>query len=384
MKNGKNDSYTGCLALEDGSIFWGNGFGSNGVVAGELCFQTAMTGYQEVLTDPSYSGQLVVFSFPYIGNTGVTSEDDESHSVYVKGIVVRNAPTEPSNWRSQKSMYEYCKQNSIIGISDVDTRKLVSIIRNKGMQKAVVAHLQPSEFDADTLVKMARDSLEMNGKELACVVSRERVRVWENQANSSGFSDSDVRAVIIDFGVKQSIINHVESQGCRAIVLPANTDFDTIMSYKPHGILLSNGPGDPESTFLETSLMLNKIIYETDIPVMGICLGHQILALALGGRTSKMSLGHHGVNHPVKDIATGKVFITSMNHGFSVDVESLPSNVIQTHISLFDGSNCGIRVKDREAFSVQYHPEGAPGPNDSIELFHNFFNSMNNFAARSA
>ncbi len=361
------------LALADGTIFEGHGFGASTQSVGEVCFNTAMTGYQEILSDPSYAGQIVCFTFPHIGIVGTNDEDIETINPAVRGLVVRADATHPSNWRSLAVLDTWLKRHNIPAISGIDTRALASRIREKGMPHGVIAH---GDGDAAALVKAAQGFVGLEGLDLAKEVSGPQTRKWRQTpwVLGDGYGEQDApsfRAVVIDYGVKHNILRELAGLGADVTVVPASATFDEVMAHKPHGVVLSNGPGDPAATGTY-AIPTIKALVDADVPVFGICLGHQMLGLALGGQTKKMSQGHHGANHPVKDLGTGKVEIVSMNHGFTVDGKSLPAGVKQTHVSLFDGSNCGLAVEGREVFSVQYHPEASPGPMDSHYLFERF------------
>jgi carbamoyl-phosphate synthase small subunit len=368
--------HTGVLALADGSVFRGIGFGAIGAIAGELCFNTAMTGYQEILTDPSYADQIIAFTFPHIGNVGTNVADLEAASPYAKGLVVREAPTAPSSWRSECDLPAWLAQNGLIGVGGVDTRAATRRIRDLGMPHAVVAHDPKGVFDLDALVAKARAFVSLEGRDLAKNVTTHQrfdwnARRWQWPEGFSQPSDHKRKVVAIDFGAKRNILRCLVETGSSVVVLPADATIDDILSHAPDGVFLSNGPGDPAATGTY-ALPTIRALLERRIPIFGICLGHQLLALALGGQTVKMKAGHHGANHPVKDHETAKVAVTSMNHGFAVDASTLPQNVVETHMSLFDGSNCGLKCRDRPAFSVQYHPEASPGPMDSHYLFDRF------------
>ena len=367
---------TACLALADGTIFYGFGFGATGTTVAELCFNTAMTGYQEIMTDPSYAGQVVTFTFPHVGNVGVNAEDDETAEPVAAGMVVKWDPTEPSNWRSESDLPEWLARRGRIGIGGIDTRRLTRAIRQQGAPHVALAHDPEGKFDIADLVKQARDFSGLTGLDLAKDVSCTQSYNWNETRWSwpDGYTPRTTpghKVVAIDYGAKRNILRCLSSAGCDVTVLPATATAEDVKAHAPEGLFLSNGPGDPAATGAYAVPMIQSML-ETGIPVFGICLGHQMLALALGARTVKMNHGHHGANHPVKDLETGKVEITSMNHGFTVDSQTLPSVVVVTHISLFDGSNCGIRVKNRPVFSVQYHPEASPGPQDSYYLFERF------------
>ena len=372
---------TACLALADGTLFYGHGFGATGTTTAELCFNTAMTGYQEIMTDPSYAGQVVTFTFPHIGNTGVTPEDDEAAQPVAAGMVVKWDPSEPSNWRATDDLRHWLTQNGRIGIGGVDTRALTRAIRQQGNPHVALAHDPDGNFDIADLVAQARAFPGLVGLDLAREVTCPQSYHWDQTrwAWPDGFGrqqDPRFKVVALDYGAKRNILRCLASAGCEVIVLPATATADEVLAHSPDGVFLSNGPGDPAATGAYAVPMIREILDNTDLPIFGICLGHQMLALALGAQTVKMNHGHHGANHPVKDVETGKVEITSMNHGFTVDSQTLPEGVIETHVSLFDGSNCGIRMADRPVFSVQYHPEASPGPQDSIYLFDRFTAAM--------
>ena len=367
---------TACLVLSDGTIFYGKGFGKVGVCTAELCFNTAMTGYQEIITDPSYAGQLITFTFPHIGNTGINTEDDEALEPFAEGIIVKWDPTNPSNWRSTGDLSQWLLEKGLIGMGGVDTRRLTRAIRAQGAPNVTIAHNPEGKFEIEKMVLSARSSKGLEGSDLAAEVTHVDPYEWHEGRWSwpEGHSDvkkDDHKVVAIDYGAKRNILRCLTSSGCDVTVLPADSTLETILSHNPEGVFLSNGPGDPAATG-KYSVPVIRGLLKNNIPIFGICLGHQMLALALGAETIKMNHGHHGANHPVKDVETGKVEITSMNHGFAVDSQTLPDNVIETHVSLFDGSNCGIRAKDKDAFSVQYHPEASPGPQDSYHLFEKF------------
>ncbi len=380
------DIATACLALADGTLFYGRGFGATGTTTAELCFNTAMTGYQEIMTDPSYAGQVVTFTFPHIGNTGVTPEDDEAGEPVAAGMVVKWDPTAPSNWRASATLPDWLARGGRIGIGGVDTRALTRAIRQQGSPHVALAHDPAGKFDIEDLVARARAFPGLVGLDLARDVTCAQSYRWDQTrwAWPGGFGRQDsprFRVVALDYGAKRNILRCLASAGCEVTVMPATTSAEAVLAQEPDGVFLSNGPGDPAATGAYAVPMIREILERSDLPVFGICLGHQMLALALGARTVKMNHGHHGANHPVKDLDTGKVEITSMNHGFTVDSQSLPAGVVETHVSLFDGSNCGIRMADRPVFSVQYHPEASPGPQDSVYLFDRFAAAM---AARTA
>ena len=372
---------TACLALADGTVFYGQGFGAAGEVVAELVFNTAMTGYQEIMTDPSYASQIVTFTFPHIGNTGITPEDDEAPDPVASGIVVRWDPTEPSNWRAAGDLADWMARRGRIGIGGIDTRRLTRTIRQQGAPHVVLAHDPDGNFDIAAMVAKARDWTGLVGLDLARDVTCRQSYRWDQGAWEwgKGFGTSPeqkpFKVVALDYGAKRNILRSLVAFGADVTVLPATATAEEVLAHEPEGVFLSNGPGDPAATGAYAVPMIQNLL-DRDMPIFGICLGHQMLALALGAKTVKMGHGHHGANHPVRDTETGKVEITSMNHGFAVDSQSLPAGVIETHVSLFDGSNCGIRVQDKPVFSVQYHPEAAPGPQDSLYLFKRFADAM--------
>ena len=381
MPHSAMDKPTACLALADGTLFYGYGFGATGQAEAELCFNTAMTVYQEIMTDPSYAGQIVTFTFPHIGNTGVTPEDDETAEPVAAGMVVKLDPTEPSNWRATQDLASWLAAKGRIGIGGVDTRRLTRAIRQQGAPHVAISHNPDGNFDVEALVKAARGFKGLVGLDLAKEVTCAQSYHWDEMrwAWPEGYARQEAprhKVVAIDYGAKRNILRCLASTGCDVIVLPATATADEVLAHNPDGVFLSNGPGDPAATGAYAVPMIQGVLERSELPVFGICLGHQMLALALGAKTIKMNHGHHGANHPVKDIETGKVEITSMNHGFTVDSQTLPKGVMETHVSLFDGSNCGIRMTDRPVFSVQYHPEASPGPQDSFYLFERFANAM--------
>ncbi|UWR61348.1 glutamine-hydrolyzing carbamoyl-phosphate synthase small subunit [Phaeobacter inhibens] len=372
---------TACLALADGTIFYGNGFGAYGETVAELCFNTAMTGYQEIMTDPSYAGQIVTFTFPHIGNTGVTPEDDETADPVAAGMVVKWDPTLASNWRATEELKDWLTRTNRIAIGGIDTRRLTRAIRQLGAPHVALAHDPDGNFDIESLVAKAREWSGLEGLDLAKDVTCSQSYRWDEMrwAWPEGYTRQEApkhKVVAIDYGAKRNILRCLASAGCDVTVLPASATAEEVLAHSPDGVFLSNGPGDPAATGEYAVPMIQQILDTTDLPMFGICLGHQMLALALGGKTVKMNHGHHGANHPVKENATGKVEITSMNHGFAVDGQSLPDGVEETHVSLFDGSNCGIRISDRPVYSVQHHPEASPGPQDSFYLFERFAEAM--------
>jgi carbamoyl-phosphate synthase small subunit len=381
------DTVTGILVLADGTVIEGQGFGAEGDAVGEVCFNTAMTGYQEVLTDPSYAGQIVTFTFPHIGNVGTNDEDSETAnlaaSAAVLGCIVRSPVTEPANYRSATHFVKWLKSRNIIGLSGVDTRALTNLIRDKGMPNGVIAHNAKGKFDISKLKKKAAAWSGLEGLDLAKDVALTQRMEWDEKlwdwATGYTTATGGRKVVAIDYGLKRNILRCLTSAGCDVTVVPATAKAEDILAMKPDGIFLSNGPGDPAATGEYAVPEIRKLV-ASGTPVFGICLGHQMLAIALGGKTLKMHQGHHGANHPVKDHTTGKVEIVSMNHGFAVDGASLPKHVEETHISLFDGSNAGIQVKGKPVFSVQHHPEASPGPQDSHYLFKRFVEMMDKHA----
>ena len=386
MTMSSNKELTACLVLADGSIFYGHGFGATGTTVAELCFNTAMTGYQEIMTDPSYAGQIVTFTFPHIGNTGITSEDDETADPFAAGMVVKWDPTDPSSWRAHEEIAPWLATRGRIAIGGIDTRRLTRAIRQQGAPHVALCHNPDSIFDIKELLVQAQAFEGLEGLDLAKDVSCTQSYKWNEKrwAWPEGYVNEEApkyKVVAIDFGAKRNILRCLASVGCDITVVPAIATAEEILAHKPDGIFLSNGPGDPAATGIYAVPMIQNILVQSSVPVFGICLGHQMLALALGAKTVKMNHGHHGANHPVKDVESNKVEITSMNHGFTVDSQSLPEGVLETHVSLFDGSNCGIRMADRPVFSVQYHPESSPGPQDSFYLFEKFAVEMQKFLA---
>ena len=376
---------TARLVLAEGTVFEGTGFGAETAAVGEVCFNTAMTGYQEILTDPSYAGQIVAFTFPHIGIVGTNAEDIESLTPVVRGVVVRAGAEHPSNYRAISVLDRWLKLHHIPGIAGLDTRALTNRIREHGMPHGVVAHDGQCAFDLSALTRKAREFPGLVGLDLAKEVSCRQMYSWRETpwTWNSGYGVEEApgwRAVVLDYGCKHNILRQLAAHGAEVVVLPCNATYDDVMRHAPNGVLLSNGPGDPAATGAYAIPTIRRLV-DSDVPVFGICLGHQMLGLALGGHTRKMAQGHHGANHPVKDLETGKVEIVSMNHGFTVDADTLPSSVKQTHVSLFDGSNCGLRVEGRDVFSVQYHPEASPGPMDSHYLFERFARAARSRAA---
>ncbi len=375
------DRPTACLALADGTLFYGTGFGATGTTVAELCFNTAMTGYQEIMTDPSYAGQVVTFTFPHVGNVGVNPDDDETGEPVASGMIVKWMPTEPSNWRAIDDLNTWLAARGRIAMGGVDTRRLTRAIRHSGAPHVALAHDPDGNFDVEALIAEARAFSGLEGLDLAKEVTCAQSYHWNQMrwAWPYGYSAQEApqhKVVAVDYGAKRNILRCLASAGCDVTVLPASATFEDVMAHEPDGLFLSNGPGDPAATGEYAVPMIRDVLDKTDLPVFGICLGHQMLALALGAETIKMNHGHHGANHPVKDHDTGKVEITSMNHGFAVDAQTLPTGVLETHTSLFDGSNCGIRVDGRPVWSVQHHPEASPGPQDSYYLFERFARAM--------
>jgi len=375
---------TGVLALADGTILQGLGCGATGSALGEVVFNTAMTGYQEILTDPSYMSQILAFTFPHVGNTGTTVEDIEQigggSDTSARGAIFRDMPTDPANWRSDSDFDGWMKRRGVVGLAGVDTRALTARIRDMGAPHAVIAHDPEGRFDLDGLVAQARAWTGLVGLDLAKPASTLQSfdwdeGLWDWPEGHPRVNASDKTVVVIDYGVKRNILRALASTGAKITVVPADTTAEDILARKPDGVVLSNGPGDPAATGVYAVPEIRKLV-DSGTPLFGICLGHQMLALALGAKTVKMEQGHHGANHPVKDLTTGKVEIVSMNHGFTVDRDSLPEAVTETHVSLFDGTNCGIALKDRPVFSVQHHPEASPGPADSLYLFDRFNDLM--------
>ena len=380
-KDVSSNKSTACLALADGTLFFGKGFGSTGETTAELCFNTSITGYQEILTDPSYAGQIVTFTFPHIGNVGVNTEDAETQNPAAEGLIVKWDPTQPSNWRSLEHLSDWLSKYNLLGMGGVDTRRLTRAIRMSGAPHVALAHNPDGTFDTLELIKRAKHFSGLEGLDLAKEVTCHQTYKWDEMrwAWPKGFerqNDAKHKVVAIDYGAKRNILRCLASAGCEVIVVPASSSADEVLTHKPDGVFLSNGPGDPAATGMYAVPVIQHLLENTDLPMFGICLGHQMLALALGAKTIKMNHGHHGANHPVKEHSSGKVEITAMNHGFAVDAQTLPDGVEETHVSLFDGSNCGIKMSNRPVFSVQHHPEASPGPQDSFYLFNQFVTSM--------
>jgi carbamoyl-phosphate synthase small subunit len=370
---------TAALVLADGSVFWGKGIGAPGTAGGEVCFNTAMTGYQEIMTDPSYAGQIITFTFPHIGNAGANSLDIETETPFAKGLILRADITAPANYRAETGFNAWLKHNGLTGICGVDTRALTRHLRGKGAQNGIICFAAENEaLDIDALKKQAKDLPDMEGQDIARAVTCKNIHAWTQGLWDGGKNAYETRAnekgphvVVVDYGVKRNILRCLANEGLRLTVVPCDTSAEDILALKPDGIFLSNGPGDPAATGVYAVAIVKRLL-ESGLPLFGICLGHQILALALGAKTEKLPFGHRGANHPVKDLETGKVEITSQNHGFHVRQDSLPDMLEATHVSLFDGTNEGLRLKNRSVFSVQYHPEASPGPQDSHYLFTRF------------
>ena len=371
---------TAVIVLADGSVFWGRGVGAAAEAVGEVCFNTSMTGYQEIMTDPSYAGQIITFTFPHIGNVGTNPEDIETITPVARGCVLRADITEPANWRATQHLDAWLKSHGLPGISGVDTRRLTRKIRDAGAPTGVICHAPDGNFDIPVLIEKAKAWPGLEGMDLAIEVTCKQTYNWDETKWVLGqgygtLKDAKYNVVAIDYGIKRNILRCLASAGCNVTVVPATASAEDILSYEPDGIFLSNGPGDPAATG-EYAVPVLKQLIDSGKPIFGICLGHQLLSLALGAQTSKMHQGHRGGNQPVKDLATGRVEITSQNHGFAVDAKSLPAGVVESHVSLFDGSNEGVRVEGKPIFSVQYHPEASPGPTDSHYLFERFTDLM--------
>ena len=375
---------TGAIALSDGTIFLGTGAGAEGVHVGELCFNTAITGYQEILTDPSYSSQIVLFTFPHIGNVGSNPDDHEESSAPgangACGTIFREPITPASNWRSGEEFGDWLARRNIVALSGVDTRAITRLVREQGMQKAAICNKPDGNIDLDALVEAARGWQGLETADLAADVDTDTPfenaqRLWQVAGGFSDMENADHHVVVVDFGVKKNILRNLAQVGIRTSVVNGDATAEEIFALNPDGVVFSNGPGDPAATIARSGDMIRAVI-DKGLPILGICLGHQLLALSLGAKTMKMAQGHHGANHPVKDLATGKVEIVSMNHGFTVDPSTLPAGVEESHRSLFDGTNSGLAVKDRPIISVQHHPEASPGPQDSFYLFQRFAELM--------
>ncbi|HAQ35039.1 MAG: carbamoyl phosphate synthase small subunit [Maricaulis sp.] len=375
---------TGVIVLADGTTLFGFGAGQTGQATGEVCFNTAMTGHQEILADPSYAGQVVCFTFPHIGNVGANSEDEEASSELGRkaavGMISRSPITEPANWRAQLSFDAWMKDRGIVAVTGVDTRALTRRIRDEGMPMGVIAHDPDGAFDLDALKALAASAPTMEGRELARAVSSTAASDWSDAdwSGTTGYTAGPTDGplvVVLDYGVKANILRRLASAGARVRVLPGSAGAADVLALKPAGVLVSNGPGDPAATGAYALETIRGVI-DAGVPTLGICLGHQMLALALGGKTLKMVQGHHGANHPVKNLESGQVEIVSMNHGFAVDADTLPADAVQTHVSLFDGTNCGFKLKDRPVWAVQHHPEASPGPQDSFAVFERFVSAL--------
>jgi carbamoyl-phosphate synthase small subunit len=375
---------TALLVLADGTVLEGFGFGAEGKAVGEVCFNTAMTGYQEILTDPSYAGQIITFTFPHIGNVGTNDEDIETVNLAAspgaRGVVLHSAITDPSNYRSARHLDSWLKARGIIALAGIDTRALTAMIRERGMPNAVIAHARNGKFDLNILKKESQEWPGLVGMDLVPMVTTAQRYSWDEtpwqwDKGYGRLDEPKYNVVAIDYGIKRNILRLLAANGCKVTVVPAKTSADDILALKPDGVFLSNGPGDPAATGEYAVPVIKKLI-DSGMPTFGICLGHQMLGIAVGAKTMKMHQGHHGANHPVKDLGTGKVEITSMNHGFAVDRATLQADAEETHVSLFDGSNAGIRLKGKPVFSVQYHPEASPGPRDSRYLFERFVGMM--------
>ncbi len=367
---------TAVLVLGDGSVFEGYGFGAATTNVGEVCFNTSMTGYQEIMTDPSYAGQIITFTFPHIGNVGANPNDHETTAPTALGMITRQPPTDPASWRSKNTLTDWMEQHGLPGIAGIDTRALTRRIRDAGAPNGVLCHAPDGAFDIPALTRMARTWPGLAGMDLAVEVTRDAAAAWQEGSwdiatSTHRATAAKHRVVAMDFGCKHNILRCLTDAGCDVTVVPAETDAATILAMKPDGVFLSNGPGDPAATADYAATQIAGLI-DADMPVFGICIGHQLMALAMGAKTHKMERGHRGANHPVKDLATGRIEITSQNHGFVVDADSLPDTLEVTHLSLFDGSIEGLRHRDRPAFCVQYHPESSPGPHDSRYLFDRF------------
>ena len=371
---------TACIVLADGTTFYGQGFGATGQIEAELCFNTSMTGYQEIMTDPSYAGQAVTFTFPHIGNTGITFEDSETADPVARAMIIKSFPTMPSNYRSETTLPDWLEKTGRIGVSGIDTRRLTRAVRQQGAPHVAIEHNPDGNFDIPKLLEAARNFVGLEGLDLAKDVTIEHSYDWDEErwAWPEGYTnnnDNTKKVVAIDFGAKRNILRCLTSAGCDVVVLPATATAEDVLSHNPQGVFLSNGPGDPVATGVYAIPMIQGLIV-SGVPLFGICLGHRMLALSVGASSSKMYQGHRGGNHPVKDLETGKVEITSQNHGFVIDDDSLPDGVTQTHSSLFDGTLEGIRLDGKPVFSVQYHPEASPGPQDSHYLFDRFVKLM--------
>ena len=378
------DWATAALVLSDGTVFYGKGAGATGSAVAELCFNTAMTGHQEILADPSYAGQIVCFTFPHVGNVGTNAEDEEASSAIARkaavGMVSREDITPPASWRAETSFDEWLAARGVIAITGVDTRAITRRIRETGMPMATIAHARDGKLDIEALKTLAKDAPSMEGAELAGAVACDAANDWTDGdwGWSEGFAkgpEDGPLVVVLDYGVKANILRRLVSAGARVQVVPGKASKDDVLKLNPAGVLVSNGPGNPAATG-QYALDTIRGVIDAGVPVLGICLGHQMLALALGAKTAKMVQGHHGANHPVKNLETGQVEIVSMNHGFAVDRDSLPEGAIETHVSLFDGTNCGFKLTDKPVWAVQHHPEASPGPQDSFKVFERFVSAL--------
>ena len=372
---------TGILVLENKKVFKGIGIGYEGIATGEVCFNTSLTGYQEIISDPSYAGQIINFTFPHIGNVGTNDEDHESDKIWTRGVIFNSEITDPSNYRSFLHLDYWLKKNKIVGITGLDTRSLTNFIRDKGAPKGTISHSKTGKFN---IKKLSNTTIKWSGLknlDLAKIVSTKKnyiwkgFRTWKKKIGYEKNYKQTYHIVAVDYGIKKNILRYFSDFNCKITVVSCKTSAEEILKFKPHGVFLSNGPGDPAATGKYAISIIKKLI-KKDLPIFGICLGHQILALALGGKTKKMRLGHRGANHPVKNLIHDKVEITSQNHGFEVTKQTLPKNIIVTHKSLFDDSIEGIKLKNKPVFSVQYHPESNPGPQDSVYLFQEFINNI--------
>ena len=380
-KNLKKINSTAILVLENGNIFKGFGLGFQGTATGEVCFNTAITGYQEIISDPSYAEQIINFTFPHIGNVGTNKEDHESEKIWTKGVIFNSEITDPSNYRSLNHLDAWLKKNKIVGITGLDTRNLTNFIRDKGAPKGTIAHLKNKNFNISKLINETKKWSGLKNLDLAQKVSTKKnytwsgLKTWKKEIGYEKNKKNKLNVVAIDYGIKKNILRYFSNFNCRVTVVSCKTSATDILKLKPHGVFLSNGPGDPAATG-KYAINIIKELIKNNLPIFGICLGHQILALTLGAKTKKMKLGHRGANHPVKNLLKGNVEITSQNHGFEIVRESLPKNIEITHTSLFDNCIEGIRLKNKPVFSVQYHPESNPGPQDSVYLFQEFVNEM--------
>ena len=383
----KSNFHPGILVLENKSIFNGIGIGYQGIATGEICFNTSITGYQEIISDPSYAGQIINFTFPHIGNVGTNKQDNESDKVWTKGVIFNSEITEASNYRSLMELDIWLRKNKIIGLIGLDTRSLTNLIRDKGAPRGTISHKKNGDFNLKKLINTTLKWPGLNGLDLAKTVSTKKkftwkgLKTWTKEHGYKKIKKKKLKVVAIDYGIKTNILRYFSNFYCDVVVVPCQTTSEEILSLHPSGIFLSNGPGDPAATSKYSTKIIKKLI-KKNLPVFGICLGHQLLALALGGKTKKMKLGHRGANHPVKNLINNKVEITSQNHGFEVTKNNLPKNLEITHKSLFDNSIEGIKLKNKPVFSVQYHPESNPGPQDSYYLFENFIKEVKNYAKK--